>query len=254
MKTTITNRKNQKIVVLVELNDNPKGLVFVMHGLGGFKEEPQVRVMVEAFREKVFSVISFDTTNTLGESDGNFEDATLTNYYEDLNDVIEWAKEQECYQQPFCLVGRSLGGLCCALYAENHADEIKALAPISTMVSGKLSFEAYPKDQLREWEKTGWLVEESKSKPGATKKLKWQNMIDRMQYDLLRETDKLTMPILMIVGEKDVPTPVEHQKILFDKLAGKKEMHIIKDSPHPFRKKEHLDEVKKIFLKWIDKI
>ncbi|MBW2991448.1 lysophospholipase [Candidatus Woesearchaeota archaeon] len=254
MKTTISNRKNQKIVILLELNNNHKGLAFVMHGLGGFKEEPHVRVMSQALLEKGFSVVSFDTTNTFGESNGTFENATTTNYYEDLIDVINWAKKQEWYKEPYFLVGRSLGGFCTALYAENHPEEIKALAPISTMVSGKLSFEAYPKDQLKKWEKTGWLIEKSRSKPGITKKLKWNNMMDRMKYDLLEKVDKLTMPVLMIVGEKDVPTPVEHQNLLFEKLPGKKEIHIIKGSPHTFRKKEHLDEVKKIFLEWIDKL
>lgn len=37
-KITIKNRKNQNIVVIVEKAENQKGLAFVMHGLGGFKE------------------------------------------------------------------------------------------------------------------------------------------------------------------------------------------------------------------------
>lgn len=37
-------------------------------------------------------------------------------------------------------------------------------------------------------------------------------------------------------------------------LPGDKEFHIIKDAPHTFREKVHLDEIKQIFLKWIDKV
>lgn len=35
-KLFIENRKGEKISILVEKNDNQKGLAFVMHGLGGF--------------------------------------------------------------------------------------------------------------------------------------------------------------------------------------------------------------------------
>ena len=78
-------------------------------------------------------------------------------------------------------------------------------------------------------------------------------MEDRLKYDLLPEVNKLTMPVLLIVGDKDDGTPPEHQKILFDKLPGKKELHIIKDAPHTFRDEKHLLEIKNLFLEWIDK-
>jgi fermentation-respiration switch protein FrsA (DUF1100 family) len=79
-------------------------------------------------------------------------------------------------------------------------------------------------------------------------------MGDRLKYDLLPEAGKLTMPVLLIAGEKDNSTPPEHQKILYDKLPGKKEFHIIKGAEHTFREKEHLEEIKQIFLKWIDNL
>jgi AICAR transformylase/IMP cyclohydrolase PurH len=90
-KLFIKNRKKQRIAVIVELNSQQKGLAFVMHGLSGFKEQPHVITVAEAFFERGFTIVRFDTTNTIGESDGKYEDATLTNYYQDLEDVIGWA-------------------------------------------------------------------------------------------------------------------------------------------------------------------
>ena len=83
MKQFIKNRKGQKVAVLVEGGANKHGLAFVMHGLGGFKEQPHLQVMDDAFFEYGYMVVRFDTTNTFGESDGRYEDATTTNYYED---------------------------------------------------------------------------------------------------------------------------------------------------------------------------
>ena len=253
MKQTIKNRKGQNVVVLIEESPNQKGLAFVMHGLGGFKEQLHIQAMADAFKEKGYTVIRFDTTNTIGESDGDYSKATTTNYYQDLEDVISWAKSQKWYQEPFYLVGHSLGGICTAFYAENYPKKIKALAPISTVVSGKLSLEVNPKEKA-EWKKTGWLIKESKSKSGIMKKLPWSHMADRLRYNLLEKVDKLTMPILLIVGENDEPTPPEHQKILYEKLLGKKEFHIIKGATHTFREEAHLKKIKQIFLKWIESL
>ena len=253
-KINIKNRKGQKIVVLLEKNANQKGLAFVMHGLSGFKEQPHIETFAKAFKDKGFTVIRFDTTNTFGESDGKYEDATTTNYSEDLEDVIAWAKFQPWYQEPFYLAGHSLGGICIILYVEKHPEEVKGLAPISTVVSGALSAQAHGKEYVKQWEKTGWKEEKSESIPGLIKRLKWSHMLDRLKHDVLPEVDKLTMSVLLIVGEKDEGTPLKHQQILFDKLPGKKELHVIKGAPHTFRTPKQLEEIKHIFSNWVDSV
>src|SRR3989344_2324756 len=104
-KITIKNRNKQNVVVIVEQSTPQKCLAFVMHGLGGKKDQPQIIAITEVLKQNKYSVVRFDTTNTFGESDGNYEDATTTNYYEDLEDVIEWASKQSWYQEPFILCG-----------------------------------------------------------------------------------------------------------------------------------------------------
>jgi pimeloyl-ACP methyl ester carboxylesterase len=200
MKLFIKNRKKQKIVLLVDVSPNQNGLAFVMHGLGGFKEQAHIKAFADVFKEEGFTVIRFDTTNTLGlgESEGKYEDATTTNYYEDLEDVIKLVKNKSWYQEPFWLAGHSLGGISIVLFAEKYPQKVKALAPISTVVSGKISFDS-PKyrgnDILKKWKETGWRTEESKSQPGVIKKLKWSHMEDRLKYDVLPDAQKLKMPV-----------------------------------------------------------
>ena len=254
-KLKIKNRKGQNIVIVIEKPKNPKGLAIVIHGLSGNKEQPHIVTFAEAFKEKNYTVVRFDTTNTFGESDGKYEDATVTNYFEDLEDVINWAKSQSWYMEPFCLAGHSLGGISIILYAKKRPEEIKGLAPISTVISGKLSLETYKyRKLLNQWKKTGWREEKSTSVPGRIKKLPWSHMVDRLKYDVLAEAYRLTMPVLLIVGDKDDGTPYEHQKLLYDKLPGKKELHIIKNAPHTFMEPKHLKEIKQIFFKWIDSL
>jgi len=248
-KIFIKNQKNQNIVVIIERAENQVGLAFVMHGLGGSKDQAHIETFAKAFSNNNYSVVRFDTTNTFGESDGNYEDATTTNYYEDLEDVINWSKNQDWYQKPFALCGHSLGGICTALYAENNPDEVKALAPISTVVNGELSWKTRTEEELKNWKETGWQIRQSFS--GITKKLKWSHMEDRLKFDLLKKVEKLTMPVIMIVGDMDDETPLDQQKILFDKLPGRKELHIIKGAPHTFRDPNHLEEIYQLMNKWI---
>ncbi len=253
-KLRIKNRENQNIVVLVDKPENPKGLAFVMHGLGGYKEQPQIIAFAEAFRDKDLTVVRFDTTNTYGESDGDYADATTTNYLADLEDVIKWAGVQPWYQEPFYLAGHSLGSFCIVLYAEEHPNKVKGLAPISTVVSGKLSLETPKyKETLKDWERSGWREEKSESVPGLVKKLKWSHNLDRLKYDVLPEARKLIMPIILVAGDKDASTPIEHQKVLFEVIpSNKKEFHVIKGAPHTFLEPKQISEVKNHLLKWID--
>lgn len=251
-KLFIKNRKQQNMAVLVEKAENPQSLAFVMHGLGGFKEQPHVETFAQAFKDNGYSVISFDTTNSFGESEGDYADATVTNYYEDLEDVIEWSRSQDFYQEPFALCGHSLGGISTALYAQKYPERVKALAPISTVVSGKLSAETYTKEEMDNWQKTGWYTTIGYSS-GIKKTLKWSHIEDKLKYDLLIDAHKLTMPTLLLVGELDNSTPVKHQQLLFDKLPGDKELHVIKNAPHTFVTKEHLNEVYSIISNWLKK-
>lgn len=253
-KVFIKNRKGQKVAVLIERARDQKGLAFVMHGHSGTKDDEDIGIFAGAFRDKGFTVVRFDTTNTYGESDGRNEDSSTTNYYEDLEDVIAWARRQEWYQEPFVLAGHSLGSFCIALYAERYPERVLAIAPISPVVSGRLWSEALERvdpDYMRRWKETGWREDKSVSRPGLVKRLPWSFAEDRLKYDLLPDASKLTMPVLLIVGENDTSTPPDHVELLYNALPGPKEFRIIKNAPHTFRDPEHLEEIRALLLNWI---
>lgn len=253
MKTSILNRHGQKIVVEVDEATKPKGLAFVMHGLSGFKEQPHIQAMADAFRENGHSVVLFDTTNTFGESDGSIEEATYTSYHEDLEDVIKWSTRQPWYQEPFKLTGYSLGGLCVALYAERHPRQVKAVAPISSVVSGNMTYSEYPPEKLRVWERTGWLESPSQSKRDAIKRLSWNLALDAKQYDLLTGVDRLTMPVLLVIGSKD-RTLLKHNRLLLERLPGNKQLHVIEEGPHTFREPKQILELRTVLSDWVKQV
>lgn len=266
-KLFIKNRKNQNVRVCIDApipgEMNPqKGLAFIMPGLGAHHNKLRFRSMAKILTLHGYVVISFDPTNSVGESDGNYADATFTNYYEDLEDVIGWAKENlsnessSLYMEPFILVGHSLGGMGVTLYTEKYPERVKALAPLSATISGKLSIEARPKEEIEKWRTLGY-QEKVRRSNGQVNKLKWSHMEDRLKYDNLVDAQNIKVPVLMIVGENDPVTPPKHQQLLFDALGtaeNKKELHVVKNADHEASSEESLPQVLDIFEKWLCKV
>ena len=75
MKVTIRNSRGERIVAAVERPENPVcgRLAFVQHGLSGHKGQVMVRRPAEAFLDNGFTVVTFDSRHSFGESDGSLE-------------------------------------------------------------------------------------------------------------------------------------------------------------------------------------
>lgn len=252
----VKNRKGLNISIIVEIPDNPRGLAFVVHGLSSYKDEVYIEMFAHTFVEAGFSVVRYDATNSIGDSEGDTINATLTSYFEDLEDIVSWAKGKDWYKETFILLGHSMGGACSLLYTLKYPEKVRAVAPISTVISGEffMSSEFIPEKHLDNWKKQGFMEGENKSKPGLIYKIGWGLLEDIKKYNLLEKVDKINVPVLMMVGELDRGTPVDHQRALFDRLKTRKEFHIIKGAYHNFRHKEHLEEMKGILREWIGKI
>jgi pimeloyl-ACP methyl ester carboxylesterase len=254
VKTFINNRDKNDIAVVIEGSEHLGKLMFIAHGLSGNKEEPHIRAMIDAFLELDYVVVSYDAIHTFGESkSGEFEDATVTNYLADLEDVIIWASSKDWYVEPFVLCGHSLGSIAAALYTQKNPLKVKGLAPISTVISGKLSMTTtkYANDAER-WKQEGIRI--TKKSDGSEMRLKWAHMEDRLKYDLLDAAGKLTMPVIMVVGTVDDSTPLVHQRLLFNKLPGQKELHTIRGADHTFDKLGERVQLKAFIKNWANNL
>ena len=254
---SLKNRKGQTIVGDLEKPAGDiRGTCIVQHGWGGNRNRETVQAIKQGFLDSGFQTFNFDTTNSFGESDGDFEKSTLGLHWEDLEDVVKWAQQQEWFKEPLALTGHSKGGYAVARYAEEYPDEVAYLAPIAPVVSGKLSFEAYEKfqpDFLKEWKEKG--VIEKEGKQGNVRREHWFQMEERLDHDLLPKAGNLTMPTLIVVGSEDHSCPLEHMEILKSKMPqGEVEIAVIEGAPHSYYKESEQMACTDAIKTWLSRV
>jgi pimeloyl-ACP methyl ester carboxylesterase len=255
MKTlTLQNRKGLNIVGDLEVPEGEiKGTCIVQHGWGSHRKKITIQTIKNSFLEIGFQTFIFDTTNSFGESDGDFEQSTLGQYADDLEDVVKWAQQQDWFTGPLALTGHSKGGFSILNYAENYPEEVSYLVPVAPVISGKLSFEAnqkYNTQEFEQWKKDGVIVKIGSE--GNTRVQHWFQMEERLNHDLLPAISNITVPVLVIVGSEDTSCPIEHQQILLDALSNERnKLVVLQGAPHSFKKESELNECKRAIQEWL---
>ena len=103
LKQFIDNPANEKLAVQIEglENKTPTGLVFIAHGMSGYKEHHLVRIPTEVCLKKGYLVVSYDARYSFGESDGALHKGWLQTYIEDLRTVLNWGENASFLSRTF---------------------------------------------------------------------------------------------------------------------------------------------------------
>ena len=236
----IKNRKGFKMSIRINVNDKNTKLVFLEHGLSSRKEYPHMQVLEDVFSEYGYNVINMDATNSINESESSDEGITTTGHYEDLVDVIEWAKTQDFYKEPFALAGQSLGAISVVRYAGQYPNKVDLLIPCA------FPYYNYIEDELNDFAKevikNGFCDKVSKS-TGKVLRLKTAYVEDIKKLDLTEQIQKITANTYVVVGSKDNQKHLKNSRSLFQMLNCKKEFYLLEDIPHDLANTPHDKEL-----------
>ena len=236
----IENRKGLKMSIRLNVNDENTKLVFLEHGLSSRKEYPHMQVLEEVFSEFGYNVINMDATNSLNESESSDEGITTTGHYEDLVDVIEWAKTQAFYKEPFALAGQSLGAISVVRYSGQYPDKVNLLIPCAFPYYNYVEEEL--NDFAKEVIKKGYCDKISKS-TGKVLRLKSAYVEDMKKLDITTQIQMITANTYVIVGSKDNEKHLKNSKYLYKMLNCKKEFYLLEDIPHDLANTPHDKEL-----------
>ena len=239
-RVVIKNLKGQNLAgIFYPSKIHTDKIIVVCHGLKGTKEgKGKTLDMALRFSES-FNVLLFDFRGC-GESEGNFEDITLTGQIEDLNCVVDWAFEKG-YRKIGC-IGRSFGGTTVICAASGN----KKILSVASW--------AAPSDLEKVFDKTKYPKEgnfyttESEGKKLKIKEKFFEDLKNYNLYELVKLISP--RPVLFVQGDKDNVVPVDNCYKLYNEANEPKKMYIVKGDDHIFSKK--YKEVWEITYKWFE--
>ena len=228
----IKNTDNESIYLQLSGNkdtDSPH-LAIIQHGLASNMEHPAVQTAKQAFLDKGYLVITFDSRHSLGKSDGKVINVRLETFENDLETVINWAKKQKFYREPLTLAGHSLGGASVLQYAAGHPSGIDRIIPITPVVSGnrwEKSCMTNMTDFCQNWKQNGVYNYQTEIIPYAV-------VEDAKAYDALQLTNNIKARTLLITVKDDNIIAPHDVKELYDAFAAPKSFGSVSDGGHNF--------------------
>ena len=241
----IKNADNQDIAVEVFKPSDTSGnqLAFIQHGLAADKEHTVVQTLKQAFLDKGYTVVLFDSRFSIGKSFGGVENARLKTFDEDLNTVIGWAETQEFYHQPFALAGHSLGAAAVLVYTYEHPEKVSLTIPVTPVVSGQnwedTCMQNMP-DFCRNWKQNGYYEYKPFGKPAT---ISYQTVEDAKSYDAKEILPAIKTPVLLVAGEDDKVVNPEAISGLSAYMSSEDKLEIVPHSGHNFENKGNLDDL-----------
>ncbi len=207
--------------------DNKK-TVIILHGFTGNKLGNSffyVRISKE-FVKRGFKVFRFDFTGS-GESDGNFEDMTLTSELDDLDSIWEYVKNHDMVMgNKIYMIGHSMGGLITTLTASTYnPDKVVLLAPANDMNS-------LIENMLLEMEKKENRRLESVKHQGFILKRKF--LEDLKRYNPYVKAKKYSNPVLIFLGDKDPIITLESCQKTKEAFGKNADLKIVEGGDHSF--------------------
>ena len=245
MKQFIKNQNNEDLCVQVFAplaNTKYSKLAIICHGITGYKEQDVILQTAKTLSHSDYSVITFDCRNSRGESHNNHSCATLSSMYDDIQTIIEWAKNQDFYVEPFLLAGHSLGGSVVLNYAELHPQNVSHLILISSVFDGNklLQNTKVNAPEFFQQLQNGGVIR-ARNKTDCY--LDSTYLYDFIKHDLYKNIQELKMPVLMISGDNDTASTFKNNERFYQSLNGKKELHILQHCSHIYDTTQNLSEL-----------
>jgi len=230
--------------VLSDLASN-KGLpiIILCHGFSSSKDAQTYKRLEEILNNHKISTLRFDFFGH-GESEGKFEDITISEAADDILNAISFIKGLG-YSR-IGLVGSSFGGIASIMAASKTNDLF-----ILVLKSPVLDYEEVvmkTKKELGEWKKKGYTY----YRGGDGRKLKlnytfFENFKDNNGY---KAAEKIKIPTLIVHGDKDETVPIEQSKKT-SALIGNCKLEIVKGSDHRYSDPENFEKMIKLVSEFI---
>lgn len=227
-KLYFLNSLNAKLcgVLTDPTGDLSRPIIVLSHGFNSSKDSNTCISLAKKLNENGVSTFRLDLF-AHGESEGNFEDLTVSIAVDDTLKAVEFLKMRG--YKKIGLMGSSFGGLS-SFIAASKSDNVYILAQ-KAPVSSFAEFPIYMnKELIADWKRAGYRKIEGK-------KLKYGFYEDTMKNIAYDVADRIKIPTFIIHGNRDLDVPVD-QSIKISDLIADCSLEIVVGADHRFTNKD----------------
>ena len=221
-------------------------LAVLCHGFLSSKNSTTNKTLTRLLNERGLATFRFDFFGQ-GESDGPFEELTTTLAVHQVHAALDLVTSRG-YDR-IGLVGSSFGGLVAILTAAQRRD-IACLALKCPVVDFAEELRlTFGLEELAQWEATDTIP----NIMGGTTRV-------RLRYDFYEDSlgqiaygpaEQITVPTLIVQGEKDECVPLHQSQRLYDALGGLKKLALLPEADHQFTRREDFHQMTTSISDWL---
>ncbi|OGK34232.1 hypothetical protein A3I50_04630 [Candidatus Roizmanbacteria bacterium RIFCSPLOWO2_02_FULL_37_9] len=245
-KVYFKNSKGDRLcgILLNPTGDKSKLIVILAHGFSSNKNTKNFVKLKDILVGKGISSFRFDFYGH-DESDGLFENITITEAVDDILQAIDFLKEKGFNK--IALFGSSFGGIS-SILAASKTNDLQFLALKSPVSDYKeVQYRLHSKEEIEDWKKNGLRIYED---DGRKMRLNYSFFKDFKYNNAYKAALKIKIPTLIVHGDADEEVPVS-QSIKTSKIIQNCKLVLVKDSDHVYTKEEHAQQMLKALTEFI---
>jgi len=246
-KIYFQNSRGDKLVGLLSNSsgDIARPIIILVHGFSSNKNTKNFAKLAAILDKQNISTFRFDIYGH-GESEGQFENITVSEAVDDILNAIQFLKKQG--YSKIGLLGSSFGGISSIMAASKSKDLF--LLALKSPVSNYEEKEMITKtlQELDDWKKDGYRYYVT----GEGKKLKLNYIFcqDFANNDGYKAAPLIQIPALIVHGDADEIVPVS-QSIKTSKLIPNCKLVLVKGANHRYEVEAHAEEMLKTLSHFI---
>jgi pimeloyl-ACP methyl ester carboxylesterase len=237
------NSKGQRIAGRLHRTEKQSktGMIYC-HGLFSTKDGYKITTMAPDLVSAGYTLLTFDFS-FVGESEGDISELSILQEVDDLSHAATFLAAQGI--EKMHLVGSSMGGVVSLLHAA-QCDRYRSLSLIATPVMlpkllnalGINDVSALPDDGMTDMQ--GFLINNRFFK-------------EHQSIDMEGSIRSLSLPALIIHGERDAVVPPDNAIHLYERLCSEKHLIMIEGGEHNLSRDSDIQRIKESIIHWMRK-
>lgn len=243
---TFRDEWGHSISAIVSSPPRTIGIVVLCHGFLSHKNSTTNKTLTRLLNERGLSTFRFDFFGQ-GESEGLFEDITVSLALGQAMAAIDFVTTRG--HSRIGLVGSSFGGLVGILTTARRAD-LSCLALKCPVVdfAEELRLE-FGSDELARWKATDTIPNVIGG--SARVRMKYGLYEDCLQHIAYEPAAHITVPTLIVQGDRDELVPLHQSRQLLEALRGPKRLDLLPGADHQFTKDDDFRTMTRAITDWL---